>query len=148
MRVLSYRWGSCYPHSKTASRSTSRGCFLLSCLPFTEPVCGEKYRGAGLARIRIWGGRQRRSYHKCETRNIAGTANRGNKTAPVIDFYGRDGIVLTYQVISALEDFFEAITVVASRLIYKTKYGTLEAEAGSEPFLCFTVIHKGRTTQN
>ena len=56
---------------------------FFSCLPFAEPVCREKYRGAGLARIRIWGGRQRRSYHKCETCNIAGTVNKDNKTAPI-----------------------------------------------------------------
>ena len=124
------------------------GLFSFSAAFPSQSRSPEKNRGSGLARIRIWGGRQGRSYHKCEPCNIAGTVNRGNKTAPVIDFYGRDGIVLTYQVISALEDFFETITVVASRLIYKTKYGTLEAEAGSEPFLCFTVIHKGRTTQN
>ena len=42
-------------------------------LDLISPVYWEKYRGAGLARIRIWGGRQRRSYHKCETRDIAGT---------------------------------------------------------------------------
>ena len=83
VRVLSYRWGSCYPHSKTASRSTFRGCFLFQ-LPFLHRAgLPRKNRGAGLAHIRIWGGRQGRSYHKCDTRDIAGTINTGNKTAPV-----------------------------------------------------------------
>ena len=72
--------GSCYPHSKTASRSTSRGCFLFK-LPFLHRAgLLRKDRGAGLARIRIWGGRQRRLYHKCETCDNSRTLFISEKT--------------------------------------------------------------------
>ena len=80
VRVLSYRWGSCYPHSKTASRSTSQGCFLFQLPSLHRAGLLRKDRGAGLARIRIWGGRQRRSYHKCETRNNSRTLFISEKT--------------------------------------------------------------------
>ena len=61
---------SCYPHSKTASRSTSRGCFLFQLPSLLRAGLLRKYRGAGLARTRIWGGRQGRSCHKCETLSL------------------------------------------------------------------------------
>ena len=84
VRVLSYRWGSCYPHSKTASRSTSRGCFLFQLPSLHRAGLPRKNRGAGLARIRIWGGRQGRSYHNCETCAIKRKGQGGdNKAAPI-----------------------------------------------------------------
>ena len=52
---------------------------FFSCLPFAEPVCREKYRGAGLARIRIWGGRQHRSCHKCAPCDKSERAGRGQQ---------------------------------------------------------------------
>ncbi|MBR7062583.1 MAG: hypothetical protein IKI42_06070 [Clostridia bacterium] len=53
--------------------------FRFFCVHLSEGA-EKAYPAASVTPVSL---RQRRSYHKCETHNIAGTVNRDNKTAPV-----------------------------------------------------------------